>query len=230
MELVATDSMISRLCTVLISTKYILIDKSEAIWKCLLIKIIGNINSSMTRENMWLSKVCFMYSILNYSIHSCKTNHKQTLPRLKLLKWSLAPEHLQYSSPSSWGNVIENAKWSWKLKRFDINFQCFPTIVMSFQVSSDTNPPSSFLVFQCILSSCREEQLRLLLFLWCWFWLTELGSTHSVLLLRVLLVLRVLSWLGCYRAGCWFPTQSWISQNAGSFCNLSHLWSVNKHL
>lgn len=120
MELVAADSMISRLCTVLISTKYILIDKSEAIWKCLLIKTIGNINWSKTRENMWLSKVCFMYSILNYSMHSCKTNHKQTLPTLKLLKWSVTPEYLQCSSPSSWGNVIENAKWSWKLNRFDI--------------------------------------------------------------------------------------------------------------
>lgn len=52
MELVAADSMISRFCTVLISTKYILIDKSEAIWKCLLIKMIENVNSSMNRENM----------------------------------------------------------------------------------------------------------------------------------------------------------------------------------
>lgn len=153
MELVAADSMISRLCTVLISTKYILIDKSEAIWKCLLIKIIGSLNSSMTRENMWLSKVCFMYSILNYSMHSCKTNHMQTLPRLKLLKWSVTPEYLQYSSPSSWGNV-ENAKWSWKLNRFDILIvlisNVFPLLSRLFKrsvapslLSSIFPPPSS---------------------------------------------------------------------------------------
>lgn len=231
MELVAADSMISRFCTVLISTKYILIDQSEAIWKCLLIKIIENINSSMNRENMWLSKVCFTYSILNYSMHSCKTNHKQTLPRLKLLKWSVTPEYLRYSSPSSWGNVIENSKWSWKLNSLDILVVLISSVfpLLSFQVIQSLLHP--FLVFQCIFSSFRVEQLWLLVFLWCWFWLTELGSICSALLLRALLVLRVLFWLGCDRAGCCFPAQSWISQNTGSFfCNLLHLLSANRHL
>ena len=168
-----------------------------------------------------------------HSTHSSKPNHKKDLPKLELLKWPVTLEHLQYLSPFSQGNVIENAKWiaSWKLKRFDILVvlisNVFPLLSSLFKQYHFEFLPfcSSSLVFRCIFSYCRWGWLRPPLFLQC------LYLAHEALLLKALWILKVLSCLGCYRAGSWLPAQTWVSQNpASSFCNLSHLWSVSSHL
>lgn len=141
-ELVAADSMISRLRTVLISTKSILIDKSEAIWKCLLIKIIGKINSSMTGGNVIIKSMLLVVSFRWINpIHCPKTMCKQILPKQELHKLCMTQGHLQPGSPFSQENVIENLKrmGSWKLNRFGyigiITFQCFPPLSSLFSCS-----------------------------------------------------------------------------------------------